>query len=177
MEVTKKRKLPMSDDEIAVRFRQAADPAAQIKILAELNNVGVAEMRERLADLGFDVPRGRKPVGQKLDPAKALAAYKSGMTDMEMVEAFGVSQSSVQKWREREKLPPNTVAPANEPKPDAANERSITTVSELLSALEDICAKFPDAKVFVEDRKPVLVLLSALYDGPTPEVEVTLVRV
>ena len=165
------RKLPMTDDEIAVSYRQAAHPASQIQILADLNNVGPAEMKRRLRALGFDIPDGRKKKAGEMDQKALMEAYQSGMTDYELMAKFNVNQASIQKWRSKEHLPPNV---KGEGVPAA---RSICTVADLLSALADIADKFPDAQVYLDDRKPLAVQLSALWTGAAPQVEVTLTAV
>lgn len=165
------RKLPMTDEEIAVSYRQAAHPASQIQILADLNNVGPAEMRKRLRALGFDIPDGRKKKSGEMDQKALMEAYRSGMTDYELMDKFGVAQASISKWRAKEHLPPNV-------KGDGKSvPRSICTVADLLSALADIADKFPDAQIYLDDRKPLAVQLSALWTGAAPEVEVTLTAV
>lgn len=163
------RKLPMTDEEIAVSYKQAAHPASQIQILADLNNVGPAEMKRRLRALGFDISDGRKAVNAKLDSAAVMAAYRAGMTDYELMDKFGVNQASIQKWRAKEHLPPNVKAEGSAPA-----SGSIATVADLLSALADIANKFPDAQIYLDDRKPLAVQLSALWTGAAPQVEVTL---
>ena len=163
------RKLPMTDEEIAVSYKQAAHPASQIQVLADLNGIGPTEMRRRLRALGFDIPDGRKsPRNTKLDPEAVMAAYRSGMTDYELMAKFGASQKSVQTWRDKECLPPNV---------KAEGISAISTVADLLSALADIADKFPDAQIYLDDRKPLAVQLSALWTGAAPQVEVTLTAV
>lgn len=162
----------MTDEEIAVSYRQAAHKVSQIQILADLNNIGPAEMKRRLRALGFDIPDGRKAVNAKLDSAAVMAAYRSGMTDYELMEKFGVVQRTIQQWRDKERLPPNVKAEEGSP-----SSSSISTVADLLSALADIANKFPDAQIYLDDRKPLAVQLSALWAGSAPQVEVTLTAV
>lgn len=52
--------LPMSKGEIVASYRQAAKPAEQIGILAELNACTVDEIRSILVQLGVDLPEAKK---------------------------------------------------------------------------------------------------------------------
>ena len=166
------RKLPMTDDEIAVSYRQAAHKASQIQILADLNNVGPAEMRRRLRALGFDIPDGRKKKPGEMDQAALMEAYRAGMTDYELMEKFSVAQASIQKWRAKEHLSPNVKADGVTPA-----VCGIFTVADLLSALAEIADKFPDAQIYLDDQKPLAVQLSALWSGAAPKVAVTLTAI
>ena len=51
--------MQMSDHELLYEYRHAVNPAAQIKVLAELNAVSVDAMRNKLLDLGADGTIGR----------------------------------------------------------------------------------------------------------------------
>lgn len=162
------RKLPMSDEEIAVSYRQAAHPASQIQILADLNNVGPSEMRKRLRALGFDIPDAKRAKTAKIDLAAFMAAYREGLTDYELMARFSVSQKVVQSLRDKEKLPPNVK------NGERCVASQICTVADLLSALNSVAEMAPEAKVFLEGGSPVSVKMAGLWTGTSMSVEVSL---
>lgn len=100
----------MPDGEIITMYRQAADQLAQVRILAELNNVSESVMREALCDLGLDVPPARKRRGgfaQRIDFDAALRFYEAGASDREIAAQVGATPTTIQQWRNRNHLPPN----------------------------------------------------------------------
>ena len=148
-------------------------------------------------------PTGQKPlrIPPAIDELRALQLLNDGLSDLEIAEMLGVSENAFKVWRrskgymkprggasQKKKEPakkepkppkppkaPKKPAPAGEPRPDAALPDSIKTVDDLLSVLSDIQTRFPGAAIYLEDRAPMAVLLSALY-RPAAEVEVTLVK-
>lgn len=104
----------MSDEELLRELRQAKDPAAHIQVLAELNGVAEAAMREYLRSLGADVPPPRRRKWT-FDTALARALLAEGKTDLEAAEMLGVWQQTVGDWRRSQGLSPNR--PPRKPRP------------------------------------------------------------
>ena len=97
--------MQMSDHEILYHYNHAADQAAQVKILAELNAVDVPTMRNKLLDLGAkNVPGEKTHMPKRLgrrtfDENRAFALYEEGACDFDMAEALGVSRTTIADWR------------------------------------------------------------------------------
>lgn len=107
--------MQMSDGEILHSWNNAAKPAEHVQILADLNAVSKEEMREKLLELGAEgvpaarkrerkAPTQRKPNG-KLDELRAMQLYITGMCDLDLADALGVTKTTVRKWRQRMRLP------------------------------------------------------------------------
>lgn len=102
--------LQMSDHEILYEYTHAANRAAQVSILADLNAVSEAEMREKLQALGAaDLPpvkRGKPQIRRKvgLDECRAMELYNEGLCDLDMAETLGVSRKTVADWRKKNAL-------------------------------------------------------------------------
>lgn len=101
----------MTDDEICVRYRQARDKKAQIKILADLNATSKQEIISVLEDAGIPLPEKLKldkpkpPRVFKFDENLARQFYVQGMMDKEIAEQLGVSKTTIFKWRTQNSLP------------------------------------------------------------------------
>lgn len=102
-------KLPMSDAEIARRYRNALDPKKAVKILAQLNATGPSDITAALLREGvvLDPPPIRKK-RQRLNQQEAQMLYDKGMNDYEIAEKLGASPGGVYAWRYRNGLPANT---------------------------------------------------------------------
>lgn len=109
----------MSDDEIRSSYRDAARPRDQIKVLAELNDVTEAEMRQKLEELGCKVEkkRGRKPgskptgkPAEPIDELRAMELWQEGLCDLDIAEALGVMEWKIRTWRQRMRLKMNKPA-------------------------------------------------------------------
>lgn len=109
-------KMHMTDGEILTMYRQAADPAKQVKILAELNVVSEKEMRAHLEGLlsGANVaPKKRSNGGREkwpLDEDRCAQLYAEGLGDLDLAEALGVPQWKVAAWRKKHGFARNPAA-------------------------------------------------------------------
>lgn len=103
-------KLPMSDGEIAMRYRNALDPKNAVKILAQLNAAGPSDITAALQREGvvLDAPPPARKKRKRLDQREARQLYDQGMSDYEIADRLGVSPSGVYHWRYRNRLPANT---------------------------------------------------------------------
>ena len=104
----------MSNDEICVRYRQAKDKKAQIKILADLNATSKQEIISVLESAGIPLPekvkqaKPDKPKSQrtfKFDEDLARQLYDQRLMDKEIAERLGVSKTTIFKWRSQYSLP------------------------------------------------------------------------
>ena len=92
--------LPMSEGEIVASYRQAAKPADQIKVLADLNVCSRARIIEVLRRAGVELPgKAKRKYPQHFSRDEARALYDKGLDDKEMSERLGVSVQTVVKWR------------------------------------------------------------------------------
>ena len=90
--------MQMTDDEIITSYRNAKNPAEHVSILADLNAVPEAEMREKLNSLGLT----RKPnqaCGNEFDYMRCAELYADGLCDLDIAEQLGEPKSKVVKWR------------------------------------------------------------------------------
>lgn len=117
--------MTMTEAEICREYSQAANPAAQIGILADLNVTTKQEIISVLERNGMTFPqdarRERKGGGfvkkRGWDTSKAKALYDEKKTDSEIAEAVGVTRSTICAWRRGLQLPPNPPSEENhEPK-------------------------------------------------------------
>lgn len=104
-------KLPMSDSEIARRYRNALNPKKSIRILAELNAATTAEIRAALAREGIlpgaSALNAQSRSYKRLDQQKMRELYDQGMNDQEIAAQLGASAGGVYAWRYRNRLPAN----------------------------------------------------------------------
>lgn len=102
-------KLPMSDAEIARRYRNALDPKKAVKILAQLNGAGPADITAALARVGITLVRPTPPrkAQKRLNQKLAQELYNQGLDDNEIAGIIGVSDTAVYHWRYRNGLPSN----------------------------------------------------------------------
>lgn len=104
-------KLPMSDAEIARRYRNSLDPKQAVKILAQLNAAGPSDIAAALAREGIFLDQPKKELASKrkrLNQRLARQFYDQGMNDHEIAEKLGASPKGVYHWRYRNGLPANT---------------------------------------------------------------------
>lgn len=103
-------RLPMSDAEIAMRYRNAINPKAAVKILAQLNAASQSDIRAVLAREGIflEITEPKRKPRKRLDQERAQEMYGQGMNDHEIADRLGVSSSAVYHWRYRNNLPPHT---------------------------------------------------------------------
>lgn len=99
-------KLPMSDGEIARRYRNALDPKKAVKILAQLNAARTSDITAALARAGITPvqPHPRK-IPKRLNQKLAQELYNQGLDDKEIAEITGTSDTAVYHWRYRNGLP------------------------------------------------------------------------
>lgn len=102
--------LPMSDAEIAMRYRNALDPKKAVKILAQLNAAGQSDIKAALAREGIMLEPSApdRKVRMRLDQRTAWELYDRGMNDHEIADKLEASSSAVYHWRYRNGLPANT---------------------------------------------------------------------
>ena len=140
--------MQMSDHELLYEYRHAVNPAAQIKVLAELNAVSVGAMRNKLLDLGAELPdvtiTPRNLTASAIDGARAWELYNEGLCDHDMAETLGVSKKTVANWRQQNDLkchraPPGYIqskiapqAPEPEEAPPEPTEPSEPAMAEVL---------------------------------------------
>lgn len=103
-------KLPMSDGEIAMRYRNALDPKKAVKILAQLNDTCPSDITEVLERQGvaMDAPPPARKKRKQLNQQEARRLYGLGMNDYEIADQIDASPSGVYHWRYRNGLPANT---------------------------------------------------------------------
>ena len=107
----------MSDHEILYDYNHAADQAAQVRILAELNAVDIPTMRNKLLDLGAQgVPPERAKMPRRrgnasYDKKCAMELYNAGCCDEVIAKELGISQRSVYDWRRNRGLKANRKRP------------------------------------------------------------------
>ena len=107
----------MTNDEIAVSYRQAKNKAEQVLVLAELNVKTRDETLDKLAEIGAisaaeaayekakpKQRRAKRNTGQRTKPypfdvgfAQGLLA--SGSSDAEIAAVVGASRSMIERWR------------------------------------------------------------------------------
>ena len=98
-------KFYMTDDEIRRDYTKAKDRKRQLGILADMNCVSKAAMRNKLIELGLilGTPTEEKPkkvtVDQKIDEGRARALIAGDVRDEDIAKEFGVSVKSFQSWR------------------------------------------------------------------------------
>ena len=92
--------LPMTNEEITVRYRQAKDKGKQVKILAELNNCPVERIIGILTANGVD-NRCFNHLRSKLKK-KEMTTVKEAA---EAVKDFDTALSKGQQAEEQEKIP------------------------------------------------------------------------
>ena len=108
----------MTDGEILRSYKTAKNPAAQIKVLAELNSCKPAEIVNVLISQGVDIsaPSAKKPKKPSQFTDKLQALYDQGLSDKAMAADAGCSPATVARYRKINKLPPNDPAGGDENK-------------------------------------------------------------
>lgn len=97
---TAEEPLQMAEADIVASYRQAAKPADQIKVLADLNVCSKARIIEVLRRAGVELPsKAKRKAPQHFSRDEARALYDEGLDDKEMSERLGVSVQTVVKWR------------------------------------------------------------------------------
>lgn len=115
--------LLMDDTELAISFRGAKDPRAQIGVLADLNCASPRAVAQRLHELGELTASGLEPSEfsnvfaldeslrrgrpSRFDEKKARELWQQGLPDIEIASRIGVERHTIYKWRERAGLPVN----------------------------------------------------------------------
>lgn len=124
----------MSAKEILESYKNARDPAAQVRILAELNAVTPGEIEEVLRGLGAELPerkrRGRKPKEQTPEAAE--------QTPVE------VEQTPV----EAEQIP---VEAEQGPEEQAEAERETMSVAALGEVLRRVAEAYPGTELHLAE--------------------------
>ena len=184
--------MQMSDHEILYHYNHAADQAAQVKILAELNAVDVPTMRNKLLDLGAQnvTPVEKLPRrmgGVRFDENRAEELYNDGLCDHDIAECLGISGSTVADWRRRNGLachraPPGYIKekkksaetedapepepePAEPPEPAAQEEPRRMSIEGLLRVAGQMQQAFPQAEITVDGRYVREILVSVFYNA------------
>lgn len=97
----------MQPAEIVGRFKRSMDGSGEhrIMILAQLNGCEPEDIAELLEFAGVDIGmHGTKRSMAAIDTPVAQAMFETGCTDTEIGDVFGVSRTTVRKWRERHGL-------------------------------------------------------------------------
>lgn len=186
--------MQMSDHEILYHYNHAADQAAQVKILAELNAVDVPTMRNKLLDLGAQnvAPVEKLPRrmgGVSFDENRAEELYNDGLCDHDIAECLGISRSTVADWRrrnglechrappgyikgkKREEIPEPEDAPEPEPEPTeppepaAQEEPPRMSIEGLLRVAGQMQQAFPQAEITVDGRYVREILVCVFYNA------------
>lgn len=99
----------MTDGEILRSYKEAKNPNAQIKVLADLNGCRPAEIVNILVGQGVDIaaPSVKRPKTSSQYADKLQALYDQGLSDKAMAYGVGCSIATVAKYRKANKLPPN----------------------------------------------------------------------
>lgn len=106
----------ISDDALIQAWYEAADSEGLIDRLAVDNRTTRQRVREALAALGCiapETPRTKKAPKKRgpatrIDCAKAKELYDSGLSDLKIGRALGMSEGTVYNWRKRNGLPSHT---------------------------------------------------------------------
>ena len=196
--------MQMSDHEILYEYRHAVNPAAQIKVLAELNAVSVGAMRNKLLDLGAELPAEptktpRNLAASAIDHTRAWELYNEGLCDHDMAEALGVSKNTVANWRNQNDLkchraPPGYIQakkksaePEDAPEPDEPPEPvteedlppepQYMSVEGLLRVTEQMHKAFPQAVITAGGRylRDIRVHIAYNADGEVISAEMELI--
>lgn len=103
-------KLPMSDGEIAMRYRNALNQKKAVKILAQLNAATPSDITAALLRQGIplDAPPPIHKKRKQLNQQEARRLYDLGMSDHEIAYRLDASPGGVYHWRYRNGLPANT---------------------------------------------------------------------
>lgn len=115
--------LLMDDTELAISFRDAKDPRAQIGVLADLNCASPRAVAQRLHELGELAASGLEPSEfsnvfaldeslrrgrpSNFDEKKARELWQQGLPDIEIASRIGVERHTIYRWRELAGLPVN----------------------------------------------------------------------
>lgn len=187
--------MQMSDHELLYHYNHAADQAAQIRILAELNAVDVPTMRNKLLDLGAqNVPAEREKVPRRLgsvtfDENRAMELYNTGCCDSDLARELGVSRNTVADWRKRNDLKINRKVPEKKqepepepeptepPEPAAPEEPPRMSVEGLLRVTEQMQEAFPQAVITAGGRylRDIRVHIAYNADGEVVSAEMELI--
>ena len=189
--------MQMSDHEILYEYRHAVNPAAQIKVLAELNAVSVGVMRNKLLDLGAELPAEptktpRNLTASVIDDARAWELYNEGLCDHDMAEALGVSKKTVANWRQQNdlkchrapsgyiqsKIAPQAPEPEEAPpEPTEPSEPQYMSVEGLLRVTEQMHKAFPQAVITAGGRylRDIRVHIAYNADGEVVSAEMELI--
>ena len=197
--------MQMSDHEILYHYNHAADQAAQVKILAELNAVDVPTMRNKLLDLGAqNMPGEKTHVPKRLgkrsfDENRAFTLYDEGLCDFDLAEALGVSRATIADWRTQNGLkchraPPGYVQakkkpaePEDAPEPDEPPEPvteedlppepQYMSIEGLLRVTEQMHRAFPQAVITAGGRylRDIRIHVAYNADGEVVSAEMELI--
>lgn len=145
--------MTMTNEEIVRHYREAADKAADIQVLADLNVTSKNEIIAILEAAGETLP-GKHRAGKLDEKIKPL--YEQGLSDAEIAKRLGCSNPTVANWRKRNGLPPSQGPVRKEVDSAGLPPGSIYT------RIEAILAALPkDASEYV--RKTTRELIVALF--------------
>ena len=105
-------KLPMSNAEIARRYRNALDPKKAIKILAQLNGAGPSDITAALIREGvvLDTPPPARKKRKRLDQQEVQMLYDLGFNQSKVFLLVGRRLPLLGWHRRGHKLPVNWCA-------------------------------------------------------------------
>ena len=183
-----------SDAEIRENWRKAGNKENQVQVLAELNNVSMEDMNNKLVELGLlsEPVRSKTP----FDESRALSLHAEGLCDFDIAEMLGVGVQTFSVWRREHDLPVNRKrspgsgtqpgsrkkAKPKNPKIDEETPSTLTiekpmTLRELLRILQILEAGHPEAIVWCGPRMLQAVAFHAELDrdGKTAHAVVELI--
>lgn len=143
--------MTMTNEEIVRHYREAADKAADIRVLADLNVTSKNEIIGILEDAGEALP-GKYRAG-KLD-GKIKPLYEQGLNDTEIAERLGCSAYTVSKWRKRNGLPNSR---------GIIQKETVGQLPDIYTQLEAVLAALPEeSSEFV--RRSAVGLLCGMFE-------------
>ena len=143
--------MTMTNEEIVRHYRQAADKAADIKVLADLNTTSKNEIIGILEDAGEALP-GKRRAGRFDGKIKPL--YEQGLNDAEIAEQVGCTSTTVADWRKRNGLPARR---------DHNRKEADKQIPEVYMRLEAVLTALPkDSSEFV--RRSAVGLLCGMFE-------------
>ena len=104
-------KLAYSDDEICDLYKYAVDKHKQLRVLADLNNCHVEDIKKVLVKRGYELPEKKKLKcrGRKYSFSLQLAMelYNKGLNDVKIAEVLNCTRSNIAHWRKVNGLLPH----------------------------------------------------------------------
>ena len=93
----------MTFEEIRRSYREAKYPEKQIRILSELNECRVSDIKAVLNGVAVSAHKRYN----KTSDREKRRLYEKGLNDCEISSALGITPQAVFYWRQKNELPPN----------------------------------------------------------------------